>query len=95
MTIDRGSETTVQLLTLLNVSATRAGKRKWTGDEPKPAPKLNKRRAVQFDDAPEPEPSSLNDHEVSEVNETSNEKDVEDEEMIVLGEDGADDEGTF
>ena len=50
MAIDRGNETTTQLLTLLNVSATKAGKRKWILDDAKPAEKLNKRRNVQFGD---------------------------------------------
>lgn len=51
--IDRGNETTTQLLTLLNVSATKAGKRKWILDDTKPSEKLNKRRSVQFGDAQE------------------------------------------
>lgn len=50
MAIDRGNETTTQLLTLLNVSATKAGKRKWILDDARPAEKLNKRRNVQFGD---------------------------------------------
>ncbi|KAI0071647.1 digestive organ expansion factor [Panus rudis PR-1116 ss-1] len=50
MAIDRGGEVTTQLLTLLNVSATKAGKRAWTAEEqPKPE-KLNKRRTIQFDE---------------------------------------------
>ena len=48
MAIDRGNETTTQLLTLLNVSATKAGKRKWILDDTRPSEKLNKRRSVQF-----------------------------------------------
>ncbi|GJE85252.1 digestive organ expansion factor [Phanerochaete sordida] len=48
MAIDRGNETTTQLLTLLNVSATKAGKRKWILDDTRPSEKLNKRRNVQF-----------------------------------------------
>ncbi len=51
MGLDRGNETTTQLLTLLNVSATKAGKRKWDNQESKPAQPLNKRRAIQFADA--------------------------------------------
>ncbi|KAK7692514.1 hypothetical protein QCA50_004142 [Cerrena zonata] len=90
MAIDRGGETTTQLLTLLNVSATRAGKRKWTADDPKPAPKLNKRRAVQFNKTVEAETSSSNDPDVSKSNDEPKAASVEDEEMIVLGEDGAD-----
>lgn len=45
MAIDRGSETTTKLLTLLNVSATKAGKRPWIEEPTKPGEKLNKRRA--------------------------------------------------
>ncbi|KAH8107233.1 digestive organ expansion factor [Cristinia sonorae] len=48
MAIDRGSETTVQLLTLLNISATKSTKRKWVEDTARP--KLNKRRSIQFDE---------------------------------------------
>ena len=51
MAIDRGNETTTQLLTLLNVSATKAGKRKWILDDSRPSEKLNKRRSVQFEEA--------------------------------------------
>lgn len=48
MAIDRGSETTVQLLTLLNVSATRAPKRKWIEEERTSSrQKLNKRKVVR------------------------------------------------
>ena len=50
MAIDRGNETTTQLLTLLNVSATKAGKRKWILDDARPAEKLNKRRNVQLEE---------------------------------------------
>ena len=61
MAIDRGNGTTTQLLTLLNVSATRAGKRKWLLDDMQPSQKLNKRRAtVKFgDSAPEHSPESV------------------------------------
>ncbi|RPD57540.1 digestive organ expansion factor [Lentinus tigrinus ALCF2SS1-7] len=48
MAIDDSSSTTTRLLTLLNVSATKAGKRKRTYADIKPVEKLNKRRAVQF-----------------------------------------------
>ncbi|RDX42707.1 digestive organ expansion factor [Lentinus brumalis] len=48
MAIDDSSSTTTRLLTLLNVSATKAGKRKRTYEDSKPVEKLNKRRAVQF-----------------------------------------------
>ncbi len=48
MAIDESSSTTTRLLTLLNVSATKAGKRKRTFEETKPVEKLNKKRAVQM-----------------------------------------------
>ncbi|KAJ3544901.1 hypothetical protein NM688_g5691 [Phlebia brevispora] len=50
MGLDRGNETTTQLLTLLNVSATKAGKRKWVEDHSRPKEKLNKRRVVLLDE---------------------------------------------
>ncbi|KAI0373952.1 digestive organ expansion factor [Pilatotrama ljubarskyi] len=48
MAVDDPNATTTRLLTLLNVSATKAGKRKRTFEEAKPAEKLNKKRAVQI-----------------------------------------------
>ncbi|KAI8992953.1 digestive organ expansion factor [Trametes punicea] len=48
MAVDDPNTTTTRLLTLLNVSATKAGKRKRTIDETKPSEKLNKKRAVQI-----------------------------------------------
>ena len=48
MAIDESSSTTTRLLTLLNVSATKAGKRKRVYEESKPSEKLNKKRAVVF-----------------------------------------------
>ena len=50
MGLDRGNETTTQLLTLLNVSATKAGKRKWITDDSRPKEKLNKRRVILVDE---------------------------------------------
>ena len=50
MGLDRGNETTTQLLTLLNVSATKASKRKWVSDDAKPKEKLNKRRVILLDE---------------------------------------------
>ena len=48
------NDTTItRLLTLLNVSATKAGKRKWSFEEDEPIPKLNKRRSIQFATEPE------------------------------------------
>ncbi|KAJ7680675.1 digestive organ expansion factor [Mycena polygramma] len=40
--------TTTRLLTLLNVSATKAGKRKWTAVDNVPSEKLNKRKTARF-----------------------------------------------
>ncbi|KAI0744109.1 digestive organ expansion factor [Daedaleopsis nitida] len=51
MTIDNSSSTTTRLLTLLNVSATKAGKRKRTYEESKPGEKLNKKRVVRIAEA--------------------------------------------
>ena len=56
MAIDRENGTTTQLLTLLNVSATKAGKRKWILDDVQPTQKLNKRRTVQFSEVLEDGP---------------------------------------
>lgn len=50
MGLDRGNETTTQLLTLLNVSATKASKRKWASDDARPKEKLNKRRVILLDE---------------------------------------------
>lgn len=48
MAIDEDANTTTRLLTLLNVSATKANKRKRTFEESKPSEKLNKKRTVQI-----------------------------------------------
>lgn len=50
MAIDDGTSVTTKLLTLLNVSATRLGKRKIEAEEFVPAPKLNKRKSITFSD---------------------------------------------
>lgn len=42
------NETTSKLLTLLNVSATRPGKRKWIFDDHTPSSRLNKRKTVRY-----------------------------------------------
>jgi U3 small nucleolar RNA-associated protein 25 len=96
MAIDSGSETTTQLLTLLNVSATKAGKRKWIlDDDLRPAQKLNKRQAkVTIDDASpsaasvSEEDNSMNAKAVSDnkpdaeqISEEQEENDVEEEEL--------------
>ena len=46
--MDDLNATTTRLLTLLNVSAVKTGKRKRTFDDSVPAPKLNKRKSVLF-----------------------------------------------
>lgn len=48
MAVDDPNATTTRLLTLLNVSATKAGKRKRNFEENKPSEKLNKKRTVQI-----------------------------------------------
>jgi len=48
MTMDDGNSVTTKLLTLLNVSATRIGKRKRAEDDFVPAEKLNKRKSITF-----------------------------------------------
>ena len=50
MTIDDGTSVTTKLLTLLNVSATKLGKRKVDDDDFVPAEKLNKRKSISFSD---------------------------------------------
>lgn len=44
--MDDGNSVTTKLLTLLNISATKIGKRKRVGDDFVPAEKLNKRKSV-------------------------------------------------
>jgi|SRR5882762_2143491 len=46
--MDDGNSVTTRLLTLLNVSAVKTGKRKRTFDDPLPVKKLNKRKSVLF-----------------------------------------------
>lgn len=43
------SSTTTRLLTLLNVSATKSGKRKWDSEDTPRVEKLNKRKSVRLD----------------------------------------------
>ncbi len=53
--MDDIEDTRTKLLTLLNVSATKLGKRKWNLEsETRPSEKLNKRKAVSLPDAPIP-----------------------------------------
>ena len=74
MGLDRGNETTTQLLTLLNVSATKSGKRKWESDEPRPKEKLNKRRVVLLEEPTATiaaEPSELVESDTKEAQKTA------------------------
>lgn len=48
--MDDGNNTTTRLLTLLNVSAVKNGKRKRVFEESSPIQKLNKRKSVLFAD---------------------------------------------
>ena len=48
MAIDDGNPVTTKLLTLLNVSATKVGKRKRYDDDIAPTQKLNKRKSISF-----------------------------------------------
>ncbi|KAG2016434.1 digestive organ expansion factor [Coprinopsis cinerea AmutBmut pab1-1] len=50
MAIDDGTNVTTKLLTLLNVSATKVGKRKRPVEEVVPSEKLNKRKTISFSD---------------------------------------------
>lgn len=61
--MDNPNATTTRLLTLLNVSAVKTGKRKCTFDDSAPVPKLNKRKSVLFTDISNDvqEPAALND----------------------------------
>lgn len=61
--IDDSNSTTTRLLTLLNVSATKAGKRKWNVvEDSAPAEKLNKRKSARFS-----EPSDVLEDEINPV----------------------------
>jgi U3 small nucleolar RNA-associated protein 25 len=61
--MDHPNATTTRLLTLLNVSAVKTGKRKRTFDHSVPTSKLNKRKSVLFADILNDvqEPAALND----------------------------------
>ncbi|KAJ2932276.1 hypothetical protein H1R20_g4822, partial [Candolleomyces eurysporus] len=50
MALDDGNTVTTKLLTLLNVSATKLGKRKVVEEDFVPAEKLNKRKSISFSD---------------------------------------------
>lgn len=58
MTMDDGNSVTTKLLTLLNVSATRIGKRKRGQDDFVPAEKLNKRKSISFAESIQPKATS-------------------------------------
>ncbi|KAG6817500.1 hypothetical protein H0H87_008126 [Tephrocybe sp. NHM501043] len=86
MTIGTDTSITTSLLTLLNVSATKSGKRKVPEDVFVPAEKLNKRKSPRFSepaptsqkDADQPEETAAADKEIvlDEVPETSDGKDA-------------------
>ena len=81
MAFERGNSTTTQLLTLLNVSATKAGKRKWILDDIQPTRKLNKRRTVQFSDVAESSQvrgDGTREEDVSETQDAKSENEVDD-----------------
>ncbi|KII92564.1 hypothetical protein PLICRDRAFT_50928 [Plicaturopsis crispa FD-325 SS-3] len=65
-----GSETTTRLLTLLNVSALKASKRKGVFDQV-PSEKLNKRRAVQFIPEPSETPETEKENETTDAKSNS------------------------
>lgn len=56
-TMDDGNSVTTKLLTLLNVSATRIGKRKRPQDDFVPSEKLNKRKSITFAKTPIEKPN--------------------------------------
>lgn len=80
MAIDRGSETTVQLLTLLNVSATRAPKRKRLAECAEPRQKLNKRRTIQYEEGSSQSPDDTGPSASPEVEGAEREAIVEEDE---------------
>lgn len=83
--MDDGNTITTRLLTLLNVSATKAGKRKRTyEDELLVGEKLNKRKSIQFDDV-EKENSAA-------VSEESDLPNKSEEDVVQESENGAEDE---
>lgn len=81
MAIDRGSETTVQLLTLLNVSATRAPKRKRLEEGAEPRQKLNKRRTIQYEEGSSPSPDDTRPSASPEVEGVEKEAIIEEDEV--------------
>ena len=85
MTVEDPNATTTRLLTLLNVSATKAGKRKRTFGECKPAEKLNKKRVVQIA-APDETQGELSPERPEEVREATRSA-TEEEEVVPEGED--------
>jgi U3 small nucleolar RNA-associated protein 25 len=78
------NDTTTRLLTLLNVSATKAGKRKWTAADEFPSEKLNKRsKSARFATDEEPEVPAVAEVTVDTAEDTG------------PAEEEADDEGAF
>ncbi|KAJ7824661.1 digestive organ expansion factor [Mycena olivaceomarginata] len=75
------NDTTTRLLTLLNVSATKAGKRKWTAADEFPSEKLNKRsKSARFATDAEPEVSAVAEVTVDTAEDTGPaEEEVDDE----------------
>ncbi|KAF8893541.1 hypothetical protein BD779DRAFT_1661040 [Infundibulicybe gibba] len=57
--MDDDNSTTTRLLTLLNVSATKSGKRKWITEEHPQSEKLNKRKSVKIQDETAAQPTTV------------------------------------
>lgn len=83
--MDDGNTITTRLLTLLNVSATKAGKRKRTyEDELLVGEKLNKRKSIQFDDVGKENSAA--------ISEDSDSPDKSEKDAVPKSENGAEDE---
>ncbi|RDB16721.1 U3 small nucleolar RNA-associated protein 25 [Hypsizygus marmoreus] len=72
MAVGIDNSITTSLLTLLNVSATKAGKRKRPENEFVPSEKLNKRKPVQFAELEPPDSNNIDDKPTTGVAEASN-----------------------
>lgn len=84
MAIDDGTSVTTKLLTLLNVSATKLGKRKVDEDDFVPAEKLNKRKSISFSDKISIKRLDAEEHDVDPEKDGKKDKaDAEDEAMDV------------
>ncbi|CAK5281318.1 unnamed protein product [Mycena citricolor] len=77
--MDAANATTTKLLTLLNVSAIKAGKRKWEEVVDVPAEKLNKRKSARFVEDVEPTLPTVADIVVDETEDGEEAKDGEDD----------------